>query len=180
MQLIFGKRFLKFFPALLSLSLDSSLFNYQERVNVTSKTPPIWLISPDPNSAHDRAVCEYARIGVRRDRARRYAADHACGDCIVDPDEAGEGTHDDGQLSADRSDGIQLNERDQPSDQHGVLQQGEAQSTKSFAVGYTAGGHDDQKRRQVADKHRQNMLKAKRDRLTKRNPPIWGICRSVV
>lgn len=80
-----------------------------------------------------------------------------------------------GSLPPISPDGIHLKKGDEAGDQHGVLQQINAQGTESAGIGNAACGHDDQKRRQIADKHRQNMLKSKRNRLPKRNPPIQRI-----
>ena len=94
----------------------------------------------------------------------------AHGSCngIENTQEAGGGTHNDGDIAADGADGEQLNQSNDTCDQHRVLQQVQLQFCK-FATGDAAGAGDDQQGGQVADKHGQNVLQTQRDSLGQRH-----------
>jgi len=89
-----------------------------------------------------------------------HAAAHRCGDRVKYAQEAGGGTHDDGDIAADGTDGEQLNQGDKAGYQHGILQKMQLQICKLTGCD-SAGTGNDQQGSQVADEHSQNMLKTR-------------------
>ena len=99
--------------------------------------------------AHDSAVSDNAAA-----HGRRNAVEYA--------DEARAGAHDDRNLAADGSDGEQLDERYHTCDKHRVLKYADLKIRELTACD-AARAHDDEQRRQVADKHGENVLKSERN-----------------
>ena len=109
----------------------------------------------DDRSAHDGAVSD-------------NAAAHGFGNALENADKAGGRTHNDRNITADRTDGEELDQRNDTRYEHSVLEQVELEG-REFTAGKTARTGDDDKRCQVADEHGENVLKTERDRLFQRH-----------
>ena len=114
----------------------------------------------DNRGAHHRAVGD-------------HTAAHYIGDTAEHADKSGAGTHDNRYLTADRTDRKQLDQCNNTRYQHRILQQRYLNRGKILCSADRGTGiHDDQQRRQIADKHRQHVLQSERDRLLNRNPSL--------
>ena len=102
--------------------------------------------------AHNGAVSDHAAA-----HRFRNAGEHA--------DKTGACSHNNRNFSADRADGKKLDQRNNAGDEHGVLQQRNLQGHQFTAV---AGRRNDEDRREVADKHGENVLQSQRNRLMQR------------
>ena len=136
--------------------------------------------SANQRGTHHRAVGIDASRNTGGNGTGRDAGHHTCGNGFIDADKAGGRTHHDRQSRADRPDGIELQKCDDSRHQHCVLQQGDTQRSESGVRRDAADGHKDHDGREIADKHGQHMLQAKRNGLQQRDPAVQIVCRGVV